>query len=117
MHETVVTKEIFESVLLHAEKNNAIKVVSVNLRVGELSDLSEKWIQQFYDYFSKGTIAEGAKIVIKRSPIILQCDSCKANYVVKIEKIKDSHCPECGCDKANMVAGHEYYIGGIEILQ
>jgi len=38
----------------HAVTNNVNKVMAVHLQVGELSDLEDKWMQQYFDYLTKG---------------------------------------------------------------
>jgi hydrogenase nickel incorporation protein HypA/HybF len=59
MHELPITESILKIVLKHAEMNSARKVITVHLQVGKLSDLEDDWIQRYFDYLSKGTIAEG----------------------------------------------------------
>ncbi len=57
-----VTESILNVVLKHAAMNKAEKVIFVNLQIGKLSDLQDEWLQRYFDYLSKGTIAEGAKL-------------------------------------------------------
>jgi len=116
MHETAVTKAILDIVMRNAQANNAKKVVTVRLEIGELSDMTEQWIQCYFDYFAKGTIAEGAHLVITRKPVLLECGGCKSRYPIKMLNIDKAECPECGGKKARMIAGNEYYIQGIEIV-
>ena len=60
MHELPVTESILNIVLTHAKRNRARKVISIHLKIGELSDLENEWVQRYFDYLSKDTIAEGA---------------------------------------------------------
>ena len=59
IHELPVTESILRVLLRHAEEARAGKVVSVSLRIWELSDIIEEWLQRNFDYLSKGTLAEG----------------------------------------------------------
>jgi len=110
MHEMPVTESILNVVLKHAAMNKAEKVISVNLQIGKLSDLQDEWLQRYFDYLSKGTIAEGAKLKIERTPVIMQCDGCSTCYEVEVAQMDNLVCPACGADRATFFSGREYYI-------
>ena len=61
MHELPITESILKIVLKHAETNSVRKVMSINLQIGKLSDLEDEWIQRYFDYLSKGTVARRGK--------------------------------------------------------
>jgi hydrogenase nickel incorporation protein HypA/HybF len=116
MHELPVTESILKVILKHAEKNHANKVVRIHLRIGEMSDIADEWLQRYFEYISKGTLAEGASIKVERSPVIFRCDTCGETFQVKIREVKQVVCPKCGGDKAEFVSGREYYIKEIEVI-
>ena len=73
MHELPITESILRVVLKHAETNKVRRVVTIHLQIGKLSDLEDEWIQRYFDYLSKGTLAEGAKLKIERmNPLIFE---------------------------------------------
>lgn len=115
MHELPITESILNIVIMYAEKNAVKKVIVINLRVGRLSDLEDEWIQRYFDYLSKGTVAEGAKLNIERTPIKLQCNSCATSYEVEITNIGDTVCPGCGKNDGKIISGREYYIKDMEV--
>jgi len=115
MHELPVTESILNIVLKHAATNQVRSVVSISLRVGEMSDLEDEWIQRYFDYLSKGTVAEGAKLKIERVPVTIQCSSCQATYTVNLRQDKDPKCPQCGATGGKLLAGREYYIKDMEV--
>jgi hydrogenase nickel incorporation protein HypA/HybF len=115
MHELPITESILKIVLTHAAKNDVRQVMVIHLRVGRLSDLEDEWIQRYFDYLSKGTVAEGAKLKIERMPIKLQCNSCSTSYDVEITKIGDTVCPNCGQKDSKLISGREYYIKDMEV--
>ena len=96
MHELPVTESILNIALKHANSNNVERIVSISLRIGELSDLVNEWVQRYFDYLSKDTIAEGAKLDIERSPVVFRCDRCEKSFQVDLKKIKEVICPNCG---------------------
>ena len=115
MHELPITESILKIVLKHAESNHVRKVVSVHLRVGKLSDLEDEWIQRYFDYLSKGTLAEGAKLKIERAPVVMRCNTCASSYEVDMANIKDVVCSRCGEPGGTLISGREYYIKDMEV--
>ena len=116
IHELSVIKEVLVVVLKNAEDNKAQKVTGVTLRIGELRDLVDEWVQRYWNYSSKGTIAEGASINIIKIPVKCMCKDCGEIYSVDVHKVKELCCPNCSGSKASLISGKEFYIEGIEIL-
>lgn len=115
MHELQVTESILDIVVRHAEANQVNKILSIQLRIGELSDLEDEWIQRYFDYLSKETIAAGAKLKIERSPVVMECNDCSNRYEVDMKKNQDIRCPECGGKENTFISGREYYIKDMEV--
>jgi hydrogenase nickel incorporation protein HypA/HybF len=116
MHELQVTQRILDIILRHAEANGVSKVISIQLKIGELSDLENEWVQNYFDHLSKDTIAENAKLKIDRSPVVMKCDDCSHSFEVNIKEMKDIQCPECANKKCTLLSGSEYYIKDMEVL-
>jgi hydrogenase nickel incorporation protein HypA/HybF len=115
MHELPITESILKIVLKHAEMNRVRRVVTIHLQIGKLSDLEDDWIQRYFDYISKDTLAEGAKLKIERTPIIMQCLACSAPYEAEITRMGDSVCPACGEKGGTLLSGREYTIKEMEV--
>ena len=115
MHELPITESILNIVITYAEKNNVRQVMAINLQVGKLSDLEDEWIQRYFDHLSKGTVAQGAKLKIERTPIKVQCNSCATSYEVEITNIGETACPGCGQKESKLISGREYYIKDMEV--
>ena len=116
MHELQVTESILNIALKHAEPSNVTKIVKIHLDIGDLSDLENEWIQHYFDYLSKDTIAEKAELVINRKPIVLKCDTCSHSFEINKNEMKDIACPECRNQKCSLESGREYYIKNMEVL-
>jgi len=54
MHELPVMREVLRLVLKHAHKHRVEEVFAVQMRVGEMSDLEEEWMQRYFDHLAKG---------------------------------------------------------------
>jgi len=116
MHELPVINSILDVVLKHAHRHHVKKVIAVHLKVGELSDLEDKWMQHYFDYLSKGGVAEGARLVIERTPVVMRCEDCNMKYVVNIREDKELSCPKCGSTNHSMISGREYFIQNLEAI-
>jgi len=116
MHELPVVQAILDIVLKHVRLNNVSKVYGIALAVGDLSDLEDDWLQRYFDYISKNTLAEGARLAIERTPVVLKCESCAREVPVKSTEIKDVVCPGCGNKEFTLIAGREYFIKSMEAV-
>ena len=116
MHELPVVQAILDIVLKHARLHNVSKVHGIALAVGGLSDLEDDWLQRYFDYVSKNTLAEGARLAIERTPVVLRCGSCDRELPVKPVEMKDFVCPGCGNKEFTLIAGREYFIKSMEAV-
>ncbi len=118
MHEMAVTKDILDIVLKYAAANNAKQVLGVGLKIGELRDVVDDYMQRFFNYLSRDTIADGAKLKIEHAPIIFRC-SCGETFQVSIKRVMSSKptiCPYCSGRNAVLNSGQEFEIIGIEVI-
>ena len=116
MHELPVTEKILDIIVAHAKRNNVQKVVGISLRVGELSDLEDEWIQHYFSYLAKDTVAAEARLNIERVPVIMSCNACSRQFQIDVKEVKDIKCPECSEKKCSLVSGKEYYIKDMEVI-
>jgi hydrogenase nickel incorporation protein HypA/HybF len=116
MHELQITERILDVVLKHAVANDVTKVVRIHLRIGALSDLEDEWIQHYFDYLSRGTVAESAQLAITHAQAVLCCRSCASSFEVKREQLAQAECPDCGDRDLELAAGREYLIENMEVL-
>ncbi len=116
MHELAITERILDVVLKHAQGQDVNKVVRIHLRIGALSDLEDEWIQHYFDYLSRGTVAEEAQLAIVHAPAVLRCTSCDCSFDTAREQLGSARCPECGEGGVELVTGREYLIENMEVL-
>lgn len=112
MHELAITENILDIVRRHAEGAEAKHVLSIYLVIGELSSLVDDCIQFYFDYLSRDTVAEGAKLVFERLPVEVECGACGHAWQ---PDVGDWTCPSCGAMRARVVAGREFYVDSIEV--
>jgi len=116
MHELPIVKSIFDLCVKHATANNVKRIIAVNLKVGEVSDLQDEWIQRYFDFLSKGTIVEGAKLKIERVPLVVRCNKCAESFHVNIRDSKKVDCPKCQGTEFSYVSGREYTVDSMEVV-
>jgi hydrogenase nickel incorporation protein HypA/HybF len=116
MHELAIVDSILKVVLKTAAANDAQKVLAVSLRIGEMTDLVDEWVQRYFDFLSKDTVAAGALLKIQRTPVVLLCGKCATSFPVDIRQTKDFACPACGGKDCSVVSGREFYISNIEVV-
>ena len=115
MHELAVTEKILDIVVKHAQMNRVNKIRSITLKIGEMSDIENEWIQHYFDYLSKNTVADGAVLKIEKTPIVLRCNKCQRNIEIGKNELGDTICPECSGKKDfSIVSGREYFIKEME---
>ena len=112
MHELGVTQSILEIALEHGQKAHARKIRSIHLVIGELSGIVEESVQFYFDFVSKGTMAEGAGLIFEKKPAILRCRSCGLEFSIA----RDSWvCPACQTPGPEIVSGREFFMDSIEV--
>jgi hydrogenase nickel incorporation protein HypA/HybF len=116
MHELPVAERILNTALQHAAGSEVARILVIHLRIGELSDVEDEWLQRYFDYLSRGTLAEDARLAIERAPIVLSCDSCCCSFEIKKEELKHAGCPECGESRCRLISGREYFVKNMEVV-
>src|SRR5512136_2433951 len=112
MHELAITQSMLDLVLEQAKQANARKIEKICLIIGELSGYVEESVQFYFDFFSKGTMAEGAALSFNMVPATARCRNCG-----KVFNIKEFEwvCPECGQSSLEITAGNELCVERIEV--
>lgn len=112
MHEAHIVQNIVDQIIEKAKQSKAIKVLSVELVKGELAGLEEGSIRIYFEDFSKGTVLEGAELVVRTSPVLLKCNKCGWQFNRQKDKFD---CPKCTGAGILAGSGKEFYIDKIEV--
>ena len=114
MHELSVTQSILDISLEYARNNQAKQIVAIQLQIGEITDFDDEWIQRYFDFVSKGTMAEGARLRITRTPAKLQCQSY--SFVFRMDRATwESQCPSCRSKDTQLISGKEFRVEALEV--
>ena len=114
MHELPVTKSILGIVLRHAQTQGVSRVFTIDLSIGALSDLEAEWLQDYFDRLARGTVAEGAKLRVRRSLLTFLCEPCTQEFTANREDLDTACCPSCGSREASILSGTAYTVESME---
>lgn len=116
MHELSVTERILALALKYASGQNVTRIVCIHLKISGLSDLEDEWLQKYFDYVSKNTIAENARLAIEHMPIVARCGSCVHCFEVRRDQINDFSCPACQAKPCTLISQREYFVENMEVV-
>jgi hydrogenase nickel incorporation protein HypA/HybF len=111
MRELQAVQTILAKALERAgESNRPIK--SLQIVIGEISELDPKSIRNLWEEISRGSLAERARLEIRFVKAEVQCMACFMKYHPAQGTI---HCPYCGSYGAKILAGEEFYLDAVEL--
>jgi hydrogenase nickel incorporation protein HypA/HybF len=113
MHELSVTQSILDIALRHAERAGAQRILAINLVIGELTGFVDDSIQFYFDFLSKDTLAQGARLNFERVRARVRCLACGAEYVPPGTRLWA--CPKCEALGSEVIAGREFSVASIEV--
>jgi hydrogenase nickel incorporation protein HypA/HybF len=112
MRELNAVQSILSKALLQARQSQAKSIKSLQLALGEISELDQASLQQHWESLSRGTPAERAQLHFRSIQAEVQCMACFEKYHPSDGKI---HCPYCGSYGAKILSGEEFFIESIEL--
>ena len=112
MHEFPLTKQIVTIVNRAALDNDAKKINTVYLVVGESSGIIPDSVQMYFDIIAKGTPAAGARLQVRMVPCEMHCPKCDENFVRPRFSFA---CPICGTLGSPTDIGSECYVESVEL--
>lgn len=112
MHELSFAESTLELALRHAREAGADRVIGLHLVVGELTPLEPASLEFYWERITKGTLADGSRVEVRRIPAQLGCADCGAPC--------DAHdetwvCRVCGSSQLRMTAGDECFLESIDV--
>lgn len=112
MHELGVMMQIIEQVESIALENQAVKVQTLVLQIGELSSMIPQYIEACFPAAAEGTLLQDTELVIEILPGNGLCQSCEKVYnLVSHKRV----CPHCGSGEFEILSGQEFNIKEIMI--
>lgn len=112
MHELSLAQNIAEIAQNAAAANGKEKIMTVCVRVGELSGVVVDSLTFCFSAITAGTPLEGATLRVERIPVRARCGAC--GTVCDVQDFVFL-CPSCGSGNLDVIAGRELQVSHIEV--
>lgn len=103
---------IFEAIEKTLTQYKVKHVIRVKLKVGELTNAQPDALKMAFEAYSKGTVCEGAELLVERIPVRGRCQSCQKEFGVKTLIFL---CPNCGESRIEIIEGEELLLESLEV--
>ena len=103
---------VLDAVNASAIDAGATAVLSVNLRIGEMTEAIEDALHFAFEALSEGTLCEGAELVIDIVSPTSLCLECGNEFA---HDRFHRTCPSCGSYETSLLTGRELEITSIEV--
>ncbi len=112
MHEMALTQSIIDIIVEEAAKNGASRITRADIVLGEMSGAVDHCIEFNFEYLSRNTPAEGAKLNFINIPKQARCLECGHEFYPGGTLWT---CETCNSLKLEIISGNELYIKSIEV--
>ncbi len=112
MHELSLAENLRELIEEQAASEGFDKVEIVKLEVGQLSHVDADAMLFCFDTVMKGSIAEGARLVISRPVGLGECRNCQAQSKITYLYAPCSH---CGAFGLRILQGDQLRISSLKV--
>lgn len=114
MHELSVCQALIAQVTQIAIQQAASGVKTVRVRLGPLSGVEAKLLQDAYPAASSGSIAAESALLIELAPLKVKCETCGAETEASPNRLL---CGKCGDFHTQLISGDEMLLVDVELLQ
>ena len=75
----------------------------------------DELMESCFQFLSRGTVAEGARLTMTKVPLKLQCEDCLLVFGADVRGQRQIACPDCGSTCLKVRSGREFLISSITI--
>jgi len=94
MHELSIATDLINTAIATAKQNNAQKVLSITVEIGELAMINPEQLTFMYEVLTEENMLKGSKLNIEHVPAVMECPNC--GYQGPLEDRYTCACPKCG---------------------
>jgi hydrogenase nickel incorporation protein HypA/HybF len=110
MHEAGIAESILGIADDVARENDLARITSITVQLGKFTSIEEDSLDFAFQVMSKDTLADGAELVIEKTPLLLRCKKCDGEYS---GDFADLLCPNCGVEDFIILQGREMVVKSI----
>lgn len=111
MHELGIAQEMLRVALDYAAKNHAQKITQLNIEMSAAADESEDSLRFHFENLTPGTLAQGARVEIRRVAARAKCLECGNEF----ELNEVAACPRCSSARVRPLPHDEFRLASIDI--
>lgn len=104
MDEHEIANHVLEVVDQAAYQHSASRILGVHVEIGGRRIFDPDLLQTVFADAARGTVAEGAQLVVKVLPVRHHCQSCGHDFFASSA---ERPCPDCSCPHTEMIGGEE----------
>lgn len=112
LHELSITQQILDIALKKAAEVNATTINQINLVIGDMSTVVDDCVQFYFEFLSRDSQAQGARLSFQRVPMKVRCRRCNLDFKPEGEIWK---CPQCQEWDVEIIDGTQFYLESIEV--
>lgn len=112
MHELSVCQGLVGQLEAVAAEHGAGGVRRVTLRVGPLSGVEPRLLEEAFPIARAGTVAAAAELIIEPQPVRVECLECGAGSEASANRLL---CGACGAWRTRVVSGDEMVLASVEL--
>lgn len=112
MAEQSISRCLLELTLAHAEMAGIRQILSVQVGLSQLSNLSEEALRSSWVKLARGTPAEGAELSFRIIAAVLECEICRS--LISFDQGMQIGCPVCGSVQLELQSGDEILIEALD---
>ncbi len=123
MHELSIASALMEKVLGFAQEQQATRVLSVRLALGELTHLQPDQLRFCYEAITKNTPIEDSALEIEEVQALVRCGHCGYegtprywDEALALVAVPTLQCPECS-ELVEAIQGHECAIKAVKFAR
>jgi hydrogenase nickel incorporation protein HypA/HybF len=109
MHELSLSGAVLGTAVKHAVGR---PVSLITLRIGRLRQVVPDTLEFYFEFVSRGTVCEGARLEQQLIEATLRCMECEHGWSIEIPAFR---CPACGSAEVTVSTGDEFEVESIEV--
>jgi len=112
VHEISLMSGVFEVIEATLSQLTIKKVTQVKLKIGKLTNAEPDALTFAFEAYSKGTVCEGAELLVEIVPVRGQCKNCGEEFLVQELLF---FCPKCKHSGIEVIQGEELLLESLEV--
>ena len=113
MHEATIASAIIEQAVAAAAPHGVARISRIEVELGAMQQVVPEALDLAFEAASKGTLTEGAKLILTAVKTVALCRACDCRFEPDIEQL-NFLCPQCQRADVQIVAGNEIILKSLE---